>query len=535
MPLGWSIAFFSGYAMYFVPDLQLVSSELLELVILLGLAAGAMYDAIRSRSEFTASLSTTFATVGICLATSTVNPYVALLIIVAAAAYVSVRQGWHSLLIYGTMAFYWAFSYVDNPFAYSLSADNPRFFITAFLLAGWLSVHLAVYFAQTVSAAPRKRLMAASLLNALFASYSLSNVLHRVATETADSAIVVPFSILGSIYLGTSLLLKRRSGEHLWTLHLLIGLSLLNIAMWAQFTGDIIAVLDLIQLGLLTIAGLQFRIKALRWFAVFLAVVTVPRAAFSGWMIGCLAVGIYGTAAYSYRHHSFREVLEPHESSSFSNVYFTLANIIAAVVIGSLNVVDMGWKGLLWTVQLLTNTTIALKTQDQYINGTTGLMLLINIPYLMVAASVENWAPTILATSMLYGFAGYCRSLRSEGSKPGAKDLKESYGLLATLVLTWFLWRSVPGSLLSIATGVEGMALIVAGFALREKSLRISGLVVFAIMAVHLLFFDLASAPTIARIISFIITGLMLVGCSYAYGWFSKKLNSPDKNSTEIP
>jgi uncharacterized membrane protein len=64
-------------------------------------------------------------------------------------------------------------------------------------------------------------------------------------------------------------------------------------------------------------------------------------------------------------------------------------------------------------------------------------------------------------------------------------------------------------------------------------TLRIPGLILFALMAIHILFFDLASAPTIARICSFIVTGVMLVACSCVYGWFGRKLKSSNSELIE--
>jgi uncharacterized membrane protein len=343
---------------------------------------------------------------------------------------------------------------------------------------------------------------------------------------------VLPFSILGSIYLATAKLFKRKGNERLWTLHLLIGLSFLNISKWVKLTGVSGAVVDIIQLGLLAIFGLRFRIKLFQWCAAVLAVVTLVEAVNSGWMVGSLAVTVYGSIAYLVRQELFSDSQDRTELELLSKFYFTLANIIAGVVIGSLDSLSTSWKALLWAVQLLANTTIALKTRDEYINGAAVVLLVINIPCLFVLTTAYNWLLTGFVVTIFYGFAGYCRMLSLERSDSMAKSVKERFGLVATIMLSLLLWKTIPNSMFSIATGLEGMSLIAIGFALKEKTLRIPGLVLFALMAIHLLFFDLASAPTIARICSFIITGVILVGCSYAYGWFGRKLISSNSDLT---
>ncbi len=543
--LGWSIAFFSGYAMYFVPDLKLFSSVLLELVILSGVAAGAMYDAIRYKSEFTASLSMILATVSICLAASSVNSFAGLLIVIAAAACVCVRQRWYSLLLNATVTFYAAFLllYATDPsYGFHLGtwqALHPRSdgSLAVSLFAGWFVVHLASYFARQVPDSLRNRLVVSSTLNALCASSFLSLILQPLLFWYGVSEYVVANAALGSIYLITAILFKRRGAENLSTLHLLIGLSFINIAIWGRFTGIINAVLDVIQLGLLTMIGLRFRIKAFTWFAVALAIVTLLEAVQNGWVIGLLAGSVYAAVAYLYRTYPYNDEQSKKTYRRFSNFYFTLANLIAANVISILTQIGWGWQVVLWLVQTLANSAVLLRTRDQYIGVVTVILLIFNIVGWLVVTSAEvgYGTPMLLAILILYGFAEYCRNLHLQNPEPTEQNLKNVYGVFATVLLTVLILKSVPGLWLSLATGIEGMALVAAGFTIRERMLRISGLIIFAIMAVHLLFFDLASASTIARIISFIATGFLLVGCSYVYGWFSKSLSIPDKTSSNLP
>ena len=60
-----------------------------------------------------------------------------------------------------------------------------------------------------------------------------------------------------------------------------------------------------------------------------------------------------------------------------------------------------------------------------------------------------------------------------------------------------------------------------AGFLLKDKVFRISGLSVFALLVLKILFVDLAGAETIYRILSFIVAGAILLVASLAYAKFS--------------
>ena len=94
------------------------------------------------------------------------------------------------------------------------------------------------------------------------------------------------------------------------------------------------------------------------------------------------------------------------------------------------------------------------------------------------------------------------------------------YSLLATLLLGALIHHDVTGSVLTVAWGVEAVALLAAGFALRDRVLRLSGLALFLICTVKLFFWDLRNLETLPRIVSFIVLGLLLVAVSWVYTRF---------------
>jgi uncharacterized membrane protein len=92
--------------------------------------------------------------------------------------------------------------------------------------------------------------------------------------------------------------------------------------------------------------------------------------------------------------------------------------------------------------------------------------------------------------------------------------------LLATLLLGALIHHEVTGSVLTVAWGVEAVALLAAGFALRDRVLRLSGLALFLICTLKLFFWDLRNLETLPRIVSFIVLGLLLVAVSWVYTRF---------------
>jgi uncharacterized membrane protein len=92
--------------------------------------------------------------------------------------------------------------------------------------------------------------------------------------------------------------------------------------------------------------------------------------------------------------------------------------------------------------------------------------------------------------------------------------------LLATVLLGALIFHEVSGSVLTVAWGVEAVVLLAAGFALRDRVLRLSGLALFLICTLKLFFWDLRNLETLPRIVSFIALGLLLVAVSWVYTRF---------------
>ncbi|MEO8130569.1 MAG: DUF2339 domain-containing protein, partial [Bryobacteraceae bacterium] len=94
------------------------------------------------------------------------------------------------------------------------------------------------------------------------------------------------------------------------------------------------------------------------------------------------------------------------------------------------------------------------------------------------------------------------------------------FSILATLLLTATLYDKVSGSLLTVAWGGEGLALLGIGFVARERLLRLQGLLLFFVCILKLFLYDLRNLETMYRILSFIALGLILLGVSWIYTKF---------------
>jgi len=98
------------------------------------------------------------------------------------------------------------------------------------------------------------------------------------------------------------------------------------------------------------------------------------------------------------------------------------------------------------------------------------------------------------------------------------------YSLAAAVLLAALLYYRVSGSVLTVAWGLEGIALLTAGFPLTDRNQRLSGLALLMFCILKLFFYDLRHLETLPRILSFIVLGLILVAVSWIYTRFRERV-----------
>jgi uncharacterized membrane protein len=194
-----------------------------------------------------------------------------------------------------------------------------------------------------------------------------------------------------------------------------------------------------------------------------------------------------------------------------------LAVALARVELGSsLSVVAWALLGLvLYEVGQLRNI-IDLRWQSHGIAVlsfvATGMMLAANPRHVVIASIVVA--------------CFYCAQLLSprDSTAPLERFVRPFYLLAASALLAILLFYEVSGGMLTTAWAVEALALLAAGFPLRDRIQRLSGLALFMICTLKLFLYDLRGLETVNRILSFLVLGLILVGVSWVYTRFRDRI-----------
>jgi hypothetical protein len=96
--------------------------------------------------------------------------------------------------------------------------------------------------------------------------------------------------------------------------------------------------------------------------------------------------------------------------------------------------------------------------------------------------------------------------------------------MAATGLLTLLLIDEVRPTLVTLAWGLEGAALLALGFPFRERVLRLSGLALLLLCVLKLFAIDLNELEALARILSFVVLGLVLLAVSWAYTRYREQI-----------
>jgi hypothetical protein len=96
--------------------------------------------------------------------------------------------------------------------------------------------------------------------------------------------------------------------------------------------------------------------------------------------------------------------------------------------------------------------------------------------------------------------------------------------LLASALAAGTIYQEMRPSVITQAWGLEGLALLAIGFPVRERVFRLTGLALLFICILKLFVYDLRELESVARMLSFVMLGLVLLGVSWAYTRFREQI-----------
>ncbi|HBY61322.1 MAG TPA: hypothetical protein DEH78_15990 [Solibacterales bacterium] len=177
------------------------------------------------------------------------------------------------------------------------------------------------------------------------------------------------------------------------------------------------------------------------------------------------------------------------------------------------------WVAPAWAALLFASTAVAVRVERRFAAfggflfalAVVGRAISENFPDTR-AETLVRWETVLLTVILLYA----AQVLLGRGLPV--------FTALGTLLLTSLIVDESSGRVLTMALAAEAVGLLIAGFLLRERPLRLSGLALFLFCVLKVFLYDLRELDTMSRILSFVVLGLLLVGASWIYTRFREQI-----------
>jgi uncharacterized membrane protein len=504
---GWAAIYFTTYAMHALPAARLIESALGGMVLLSAVSIAMIAHSLRYRSEIVTGIA--FFAGFITLAISPLSWFsVAASVPLAAALLFVARQfAWSNMALAGLIMTYSVYAMQGDP--------TPR---------GWLGMHpvLWIYWAMfevfDLFGRPARAL----------APLNACGFLAVAAIRRADADLFLPSAAAAYIAsaiarwrtqppeIDQSLLRRLVRGYEITTI---VAAGVTIAAIFERLTGLSVNVALLLQAEFIVLAAVRTRDPLLHYLAAGVFAFPLGKLLIFDMPGGATEINVAGvmlmrwtpvallTAFLAYLNRLLTQRLP---------LYTWAGALVLTVVVGF--EAGRDWVGVVW---LLFAGAVQLAGSrgwlPEYKWQTYALLAAGTFDQAIVTAFERQYF--IGATIAAAGLAHTVQIL----SPPGTA-LRAAWSVAGTALISVLLIDRVAGKVLTVALGLQGAASLVAGFVLRERTLRLAGLALFLFCVLKLFLFDLNSLDTFNRIVSFIVLGLLLLGASWIYTRFREQI-----------
>jgi Predicted membrane protein (DUF2339). len=534
---GWSLAYFTTYAAYYIPEAHIVPSPVIETVLLTAVAIGSFLSAVKAGSELMSILSIALAGTSILFAEPGLLGDTSFIILAVVASILGNKYGWKRLFAFGLAVSYAGHYYCSKSLLGTHTYGNDDAIAAAFISTIWLAFSVGIGYSIKTSEDQKTGkgsfITVLSYLNAAFFATGLFIFGWKLPVEALETILAAA----GAVYIGAANWLRKKESSLLSTVYFLLGLAFLNGAKAMRFNGVELITLDIMQIWLLAILGIRFNIFSFRLFAYFLTLTFIP-----AWSSACggfkdiAALGFWHpvydrvalTAALAFAHIAYYCIKHAPEfparsefkAAFLEKVYGVLAIVMLAVIAQDAQNVNV--VALTWTAVTFLYLWLGFRFRDSIYLGLCLASALVAL--IATAAHVHVWTAAISVAQLgiIYGAYAYLRV--KEKRQEGLNNISVSAVFPQTLALyagfiylTCLLGERMPSTYLSLAFGVQALVFMISSFVMREPEMRRQAFMVVALLVGKLLFFDLANKGTLERIVSFIGAGMTLILSSYVY------------------
>ncbi len=545
---GWALLFFTVYAMYHVSAARVLSSQALDLVLMLVAAAAMVAHTLRYRSQVVTGLAFLLAFLTVTISHSNVYSLSAGAMLAAALVIVVGRMQWFELELFGILASYLNHYLWLRPIIEPMQGKRhafPEFVASAgILVLYWAIFRISYVFRQPGEKQEHISTVAALLNTALLLALFKYQSVHPQWAFGALLAIGTIETLLGQLPITR----RRRSAVIVLST---VGLILLIAAFPFRYSGTRLAVLWLFEAEALLLIGVWTKEVVFRRFGILATLlvsgqmISVEGArTFGRRMDGAdlrpdFALSIIFLMAAAVFYANTHWVLRKWANlfiSEFDRRLMELLSYVAAVMllIATWTAFPEAWTAVAWCTVGLTLALVGRRFRFSQVAYQANFLALVSV-IRVLAINLETsekyhglnlrLLTVTLVSVLLYITSRWCGDsdrargisisghLFSFGQLVGATYTWAASSLLT--LLAWYEMRSI-----SVADGwmVGGLVLFELGLTWKKLSLRLQGYALFAASFVRIFFVNLNAAGNSGEISPrfYSVIPLML-GFFYAY------------------
>jgi hypothetical protein len=531
---GWAALYSTTYAAHAVEAARVVTSPTVATVLLAAVAVGMILHSLRYRSQTVTGLSYFVAFVTLAISPLTFYAVIALVPLAASLVYLAHRFRWSTVGLVGMPATYGIYLiHAARSSGGSLATGQ------SVLLVYWLVFELFdVLYAVRMRSEPWRPIPGLPLNAALFVLASLVQwqasspetlyVLFMLAATAylASAALRLVLLPVSGFPQGTLLVNRMQGGSYEGALALAAAFTAVASAL--KLSGLTISVAFLIEAELLFFAGLYYRQRFLRHLATALLVISVAR------MLGADVQQAAHTAIAGRDWHAWSPVALLHAGAFYLNHFLLRRGSLHLHMATGLLVLVLGFEApsglvaITWAALGLGLYELSERLRQPALKVQSYVLA---VPAFVAACAVNlDLEGSLLGLprrtlSTLAVIAMFYAAQFLVARRPSWKYAGPMFSGLATGLLAVLLAHEVSGSLLTVAWGAQGVALLIAGFPLRQRCLRLSGLALLLVCVGKLFGYDLRYLDMPSRVLSFLVLGVLLIGVSFIYSRFRERIS----------
>lgn len=501
---GYAVAYFLVYAAHQVPSLKVLDSPLVDSCLLLLLAGAGGAHAVWRKSQPIALLSIILAFVTISFSQVTQFSVLASGLLLTGLVGVIWQMRWYGVYVVGMIASYATFMFFTQPqvMASSTTALQGLLLSASFLSVYWVAFNLISLLLQPAKNSERYTVLAVVIGNAVA---FLLPTMYQLGDQFPHLRWAFLLGV-GVLYLFSSHVARLKRDGVLSTAMLVLGLQLITAAVPLKLDASAVTTVWLLEALALTFLGMRFNMAALRVFGLavtaacwvhFIGVDISGTAGFTIFglsvatrtLIGLVTIGVsagcYGLyLAGRDKVTAWERSWTPHEHL-YAGSLLLMSWLLPLLDASGSNLV------VIWALEAVA-FVIASKVLN---NGRWALDGVIFLGSAAVASLVNynlmGIGPVVLVCALAYGLALVYRfnlfqlaSIKSE--LPWSSDWLrllycQAYQIAGTaLVYLHIMLRVSDPYTASLLYSGAGIALIAAGFLLKDTFLRMLGAVGFA-------------------------------------------------------